>query len=107
MADRWQDIYGRDASREHGAIAVDPATPPPTSIPRAITPTHERDCSGRHEIDGVLRCPSCRAAGYFVVLHEYKHQDAHFFTTVDPANGSPAWTKDAACRDCRVGFQRE
>ena len=60
-----------------------------TSVAPTATPTCERDCSGRHETDGVIVCVRCGRAKYQVVLHEWRHQNGHYFTSMEPMNGAP------------------
>src|SRR2546428_818731 len=113
MNEKWSEIYGKDATREFQAIQhpVDSyAEPQRTSgIARIATPTCDQHCSGRHEIDGKMVCPKCKGVGYLVTLHEYPHMEGHYFTTLEPINGSPQWGSltTPICRDCGCEFERE
>lgn len=88
------------------------ANPPPlrlpparTTVPLVVAPTCGRDCSGRHETDGVLRCGTCGGTKYRVVLHEWRHAEGHYFNGLEPMNGAPPYDgRDPVC--CGTPMQR-
>lgn len=75
-------------------------------VPLVVTPACPRDCSGRHEDDGWIVCGVCKTAKYRVTLHEYRHQNGHFFPLLEPMNGAPAYTGKAALVCCGASMSR-
>lgn len=90
------DPRSQDGSRGGGSprAAVRHATP----IVR--TPTCPEHCSGRHTLDRVIACPSCRVAAYQVWSHEYLFTEGHNFHELRPVNGA---TPDGPRVRCTCG----
>lgn len=45
-------------------------------------------CSGRHEIDGTLRCRRCGGTAYTIIMHERRGHEGHYFYSLRPVNGA-------------------
>ena len=96
MSDRpsWQDVYG-------GRL---PDSLPPT--PRHDTPYVEhpecpRDCTGRHGVDQVISCATCRIPAYQDWWHELRVNRGVNFHALVQVNGAPQLlTSDMPCPVC-------
>ena len=102
MPDTWHEIHGRPV----------PAAPLPTRVvglPYIRTPTCPEHCSGRHEVEADLACPSCRDVAYRLVAHEYAGNEGHYFYTCAPIGGEPESQPRTRplCPDCGTGLRRQ
>ena len=83
--ERWAEIF-----------ATKPRLVLPGTVPRVMPlppegPSCPAHCSGRHVHDAWLTCRRCGGRAYRVILHEFKPPGGpgHYFTGLEPVNGSP------------------
>lgn len=81
--EKWEQIF---ASRIGLSL---PGTPPRRRELPPTGPTCPEYCSGRHEHDGFLVCPTCGGQSYRVVMHEFAHEPGHYFVGLAAMNGAP------------------
>lgn len=79
----WQELYG-------GPLPDNLPPVPRNSTPYVDAPECPRDCSGRHGVDGLVKCQHCHIPGYQDWWHEYKVNRGVNFHKLQPVNGAPA-----------------
>ena len=86
MSDRpsWQDVYG-------GRLPESLPHVPRTDYPYIPRPTCAENCSGRHEVDGLVTCDHCKVPAYQIWQHEWRGRAGVYFSLIEPINGSPAY----------------
>jgi hypothetical protein len=102
LRDTWNSIHADPALKRVGLPAVGRL-----DIPRVHKPTCPEHCNGRHEVDGVLMCPTHKTPMYKVVLHGWFHDDGHSFNSIEPMNGAPELkVTTPTCPDCGKELER-
>ena len=80
----WQDVYG-------GRLPESLPHVPRTAYPHVPRPTCAENCSGRHEVDGLVTCDHCKVPAYQIWQHEWRGRAGIYFSLIEPINGSPAY----------------
>lgn len=80
----------------------------PHSTPYVPHPTCPEHCSGKHRVEGVLRCDKCKSEAYRVISHEWPWTEGHHWTEFRPANGAPRYDAfgPMICPLCGGGINR-
>jgi len=99
-APSWQDIYG-------GPLPNALPSVPRNDTPNVDQPECPRDCSGRHGIDALIECETCRIPAYQDWWHEYKVNRGINFHALKQVNGSPAlFNHNMPCPVCGGQFRK-
>jgi len=86
MREDWARIYGETRA----------ATLPGSgrhSTPHVPDPKCPGHCSGKHSVDGVIRCDKCGGIAYQVWSHEWPWTEGHNWTEVRPVNKAPIYER--------------
>lgn len=93
MADpKWQEIYATRPQYSPVSTRHD--------VPRVSKPVCPEHCSGRHEPEGIVQCPSCQVPAYKVMAHEWLYNEGHWFYELIPMNGSKPSTGETPVCTC-------
>jgi hypothetical protein len=101
--ERWQDIYSPPEMARRPSLY----TAHRLSIPKVAKPQHPEHCGDRHEVDGVMMCPSCKVPAYKVIGHSWFHDSSMMWFSYEPMNGSPdKYTSDTPVCNCGRKMER-
>ena len=90
----WQDIYGKRLPQDLPAV-------PAVSFPYIAQPRCPDHCSGKHEVDRVIGCKSCKVPGYQVWLHEWPGRAGIYWSEAKAINGmSPCIDGQVSIETC-------
>jgi hypothetical protein len=93
----WESLYHQLASNAPSMQRDFPSVPPKIT-PLITNPACPEHCT-RHFVDRILTCPACGAAPYHIMSHQWPWSEGHYWHTVEPIDGAPAYHK--ACPACK------
>ncbi len=96
----WDEIYG-------GKMPLDLPPVPRNDTPYVEAPECPRDCTGRHGVDSLIECESCKNVAYRDWWHELRVNRGVNFHVLEQVNGAPRlFSHNMPCPICGGQFRK-